>query len=216
MFYEAQFASIQYCIRALKDMPGRKSLLMISPIIAFQRLTGFESFISRFEYEKMMNQLADEALRNGLVIHALDIRGLMSSEVGGPTMFQGGESVLAKKTGGITVKNSNFFVSGIGYLHEEMKGYYILSYIPPSNTFKSGDKNMYRRIKIKAKRRFSEVHTRDGFYGITMSSGDDRSNPDEVPLREAIFSPFLYDDLKVHLASGYASEPETGYFLRSS
>jgi len=34
-------------------------------------------------------------------------------------------------------------------------------------------------------------------------------------LREAILSPFLYNDLTVRLASGYANEPETGYFLRS-
>ena len=192
-------------------MPGRKSLLMISPVVAFPQMTSPDPRYRyyRIEYERQMNSLADEALRTGLVIHALDINGLMT------TGFQTGESVLAKKTGGITVRNSNFFLSGIGYLKEEMKGYYMLSYVPPANTFKPGDRDKYRRIKIKVKRRFSEVHTRDGFYGTTMSPEDEQPDKSRISLQEAIFSPFLYDDLKVRLASGYAREPEAGYFLRS-
>ena len=191
-------------------MPGRKSLLMITPMIVFPDLTPFNSRYRyyRSEYSIQMNRLADEALRAGLVIHVLDINGLTSQ-------FQSGESILAKKTGGVTVKNSNFFVSGLGYLKEEMKGYYMISYVPPANTFKPRNRDKYQRVKIKVKRKFSEIHTRDGFYGTTMSPENARPDKNGVPLREAIFSPFLYEDLKVHLASGYAKDPETGYFLRS-
>jgi hypothetical protein len=192
-------------------MPGRKSLLLISPIVGFPNLSPYDRRYRdyRSEYSLQINGLADEAMRTGVVIHMLDIRGLSAA-----SHHIDGEYVLAKKTGGITVQNSNFFVDGVGSAHEEMKGYYLLSYIPPANTFKPEGKDKYHRIKIKVKRKFSEIHTRDGFYGETLSS-DDRSVQKSIPLREAIFSPFLYNDLTVRLASGYANKPETGYFLRS-
>ena len=245
-------------------MPGRKSLLLVSPIIGFSdsilqdpRLRDYRSV-----YSPQFNRLADEALRNGVVIHMLDIKGLrmepffrsdysLSPGLSGDpysrsvyslqfnkmaddllrhgvpvNMFNAkslikapfsrppnqGEYILAQKTGGTTIKNSNFFLNGIGRVHEEMKGYYLLSYIPPADTFEPDKRQKYHRIKVK--RRFSQVHTRDGFYGETLPVDDVRSLQNIGPLREAIFSPFLCDDLTVRLASGYANEPDTGYFLR--
>ncbi len=193
-------------------MPGRKTLLMISPNVQFPESLLTRSRDYRSEFSPRMNELADEALRTGVVMHVLDIRGLIA----GPNApyIPGSNHILAKKTGGITVQNSNFFVDGIGWANEEMKGYYLLSYVPPAETFKPDARNKYHRIKVKVKRRFSEVHTRDGFYGGIPSAAD-RFVENKIPLQEAIFSPFLYDDLTVRLASGYTSEPETGYLLRS-
>lgn len=96
-------------------------------------------------------------------------------------------------------------------MYEELKGYYLLSYIPPPNTFKNEGARSYHRIRIKVKRRGSEVHSRDGFYGITNPP----SVPESTSLQAAVFSPFKYNDLNVSLASGYAHAPKPGYFLRS-
>jgi hypothetical protein len=94
-----------------------------------------------------------------------------------------------------------------------MKGYYILSYVPPPNTFKANRKDIYHRIKIKVKRHGATVYTRDGFYGIPEAEEEPSSVPN--PLREAIFSPFQYTDLKVSLFSGYLDDSKSGYVLRS-
>ena len=71
---------------------------------------------------------------------------------------------LSKKTGGVFLDN-NWGINGIGDAEEEIKGYYLLSYIPPEKTFSESDKEKYHSIKIKVKRRGASVHTRDGFFG---------------------------------------------------
>ncbi|MBN1566606.1 MAG: hypothetical protein JXA73_02090 [Acidobacteria bacterium] len=64
------------------------------------------------------------------------------------------------------------------------------------------------------KRPGCEVHARDGFYEVTQ--------PENAPagisnlLYTAIFSPFQYNDLRIHLASGYVDDPRKGYLLHSS
>ena len=73
---------------------------------------------------------------------------------------------LSKKTGGLFIKDSNWFVNGIGPVQEELKGYYMLTYTPPPTTFRPESRNLYHRIQIKVKRPGSEVHARDGFYGV--------------------------------------------------
>jgi hypothetical protein len=65
---------------------------------------------------------------------------------------------MLKATPGTFVRDSNFFVNGIGVVNEALKGYYILTYTPPAHTFKTDPKNRidlrndYRRIGIKVKR----------------------------------------------------------------
>jgi len=180
---------------------------------------------SGVDYEAMYNQVADAALRAGVVIHLLDIRGLEApwpgpSFGGSPTFAQLDARKLLKlnpvphKTGGMLVREFNFFVNGIGNeVNNAMKGYYILSYVPPPNTFKANRKDIYHRIKIKVKRHGATVYTRDGFYGRPEAEEEPSSVPN--PLREAIFSPFQYTDLKVSLFSGYLDDSKSGYVLRS-
>ena len=109
------------------------------------------------------------------------------------------------------ILDNNFFVNGIGDLEEAMKGYYLISYIPPENTFSKSGLKSYHKIQVKIKRRGAEVHARDGFYGAPMSLPglDDRVSP----MVEAMFSPFRYNALNVSLASGYVDNPRGGYLV---
>jgi len=226
--FEAQISATSYCIQALKNMPGRKALIVLTPTTGLPGLyagavgSGVDYGAM---YETAYKKLADAALRAGVVIHLLDIRGLEApwpgtSWGGSPTFGQLDARKLFKlnpmphKTGGMLVRESNFFVNGIGNeVNNAMKGYYILSYVPPPNTFKANRKDIYHRIKIKVKRHGATVYTRDGFYGRPEAEEEPSSVPN--PLREAIFSPFQYTDLKVSLFSGYLDDSKSGYVLRS-
>ncbi len=228
--FDGQLAALRYCVRALKDMPGRKALLMMT---AQSTLPGrlLLSQITdnpvdyQFMYLKAYNRLADEALRAGVVIHTLDIRGL-EAPMAGPSFPGGGATFdmiaarnaealnpLPQKTGGLFLKDSNFFTNGIGEVNDALKGYYIISYAPPPTTFKSNRRDIYHRTKIKVKRRGATVHTRDGFYGIAETA--DEPALAKNPLRDAMFSPFKHNDLEVNLASGYVQDPKAGYLIRS-
>jgi hypothetical protein len=226
-------------------MPGRKSLFLLSPHV-WIGYTNWEDYIL---LQRIYNELADAALRAGVVVHSLDIKGLegleqmmpdfraernplagqtSQSTADGSIFSRKLESVsrriyenahrpipLSEKTGGLFVTDSNFFStpSGIGRASEMIKGYYIITYIPPSDTFSKNSKNDYIEIKVKVKRSGCEVHTRSGFFRAPESSP---IYPKGVStLQEAIYSPFRYNDLNVSLISGYIDDPQRGYLLHS-
>jgi VWFA-related protein len=247
----SQMMAMSYSIRTLQDMPGRKALIIISPATMIPANLIDKIGISQndskhaVEYtESTFNPLADAALRAGVVIHTLDIRGL-----DGPPDINAGNGFdyslldpktgelspemisdkatraveirdsqtpipLSKKTGGLFIKDSNWFVNGIGPVQEELRGYYMLTYTPAPTTFRPESRNYYHQVQIKVKRPGSEVHARDGFFGIPepVNAPANISNS----LYTAIFSPFQYNDLKINLASGYIDDPQKGYLLQSS
>ncbi len=237
--FDSQLAALNYSVGALQDLPGRKTILMLSAQPTLPRelaKSAEELFDHNFEndyyymYIEKFNQLADDALRAGVVVHFMDIRGLEAPFPDAPegtTPFPGGGTTFASlsdratdglnplpaKTGGIFLENRNFFVDGIGEVDNMLQGYYLLSYAPPETTFKSGKKSDFHKTEIKVKRRGAKVYTRDGFYNIS----DEDAAPLIVqdPLQDAIFSPFLHNDLSVNLASGYIDDPQKGYMLRS-
>ncbi len=226
--FDGQLSTLSYSVRALENMPGRKAVLLITARPALpSNLVARIREIDRIDYQSMYmnayNVVADAALRVGAVIHIMDIKGL-PTPISGPFFDMGmfappvlpdpePENPIAKKTGGLILSNSNFFVNGIGSVNDALKGYYLLSYTPPVTTFKENRKRIYHRIKIKVKRRGARVYTRDGFFGV--SETPDTSSLAQNRLRQAIFSPFQLTDLKVNLASGFMDNPQTGYLLRS-
>jgi VWFA-related protein len=214
----SQIMAISYCIRALQDLPGRKYLmLMTSQTTVNGNL--FRDGMQRGPDINAFNLLADEALRAGVVIHTLDMAGLKGPRITSPWSTVDASALgnseleipLSKKTGGILVKNSNFSINR--RLIEEIRGYYLLSYVPPAKTFATDKRGVYHRLKIKVTRPGSEIHARDGFFGLTESFNelDGLRNS----LREAIFSPFRRNDLNLNLAFGYIDDSPKGYLLRS-
>jgi VWFA-related protein len=217
----SQITAISYCIRALQDMPGRKHLmLMTSQTIVNGSMFGERAgSTQRGPDLNAFNLLADQAMRAGVVIHTLDMAGLRGphltfpwSSVDVSTLGNTeAELPLSKKTGGVFIKDSNYGINK--RLLEEIRGYYLLSYIPPEKTFAKEKRGVYHRVKIRTSRPGAEVHTRDGFFGLTEPYNDLATLRNS--LREAIFSPFRSNDLKVNLAFGYLDDSPKGYLLRS-
>ncbi len=228
--YIPQWMAIDFCIRALKDMPGRKYLMLmsmnVSDVSSVNKFSGY-------------NRLADSAMRAGVVIHTLDIMGLADAIVDAQPMpvgirlpsnpgpisdirYQQMELgfrqsykplPLSQKTGGVFLTGRNFFIDGIKDLEEDMKGYYLLTYIPPKSTSRQKDKAFYNQIKVKVKRPGYQVRTRDGYIDIDRSL----ETPAETqnPLLKAMFSPFQHKDLEVNMAAGYMDDGQKGYGLKT-
>jgi hypothetical protein len=206
---DLQLSILQYCVRAIRDMPGRKSVFFLSPIT-----TVMDKSLNK-GWQASLNELADEALRCGAIIHTLD---LSLDEI--PIIRK--DLPLSKMTGGVLIKGPSFWQSksGIGDANELLKGYYLLSYIPPENTFSKSNKTSnpksYHQIKIKAKR--GTVYNRNGFFGLVDK--DRYEEPSfaarDKTLQEVLYSPFRYTDIHMNLSSGYAYFPlPIGYFLRA-
>ena len=95
-----------------------------------------------------------------------------------------------------------------------MKGYYLISYEPPPNTFTLGGKEVFNQLKVNVKRKNVRVHTRDGFYS-SLENEKDAALPAEHSLQNAIFSPFLNADINVNMAAGYVRDKKAGYIIHS-
>jgi VWFA-related protein len=216
--FKIHMNAIGYCINALKDLPGRKFLLLMTSRMNLPScpkvtdiLSGPACYIETYKYQMQAERLADSAWRAGVVIHTLDIRGLTFEplEADDQRLLP-----LSKRTGGLLLMNRNFFNEGIKDVDEEMQGYYLLSYIPPANTFQGPGKSTFHNIQIKVKRPFSEVHARAGFGG-TAETLDALTIQHKTPLMAAMFSPFQNKDLQINLASGYADDMRKGYMLQA-
>jgi VWFA-related protein len=197
--FEAQTAMLNYAIKALQSMPGRKSLVLLS------------DHVMGVGPDYLYDELADQAMRAGVVIYALDMKGL-SIKQSDVNSAKERYLPLPQKTGGMLVENSNFFTHGMGPVDEASRGYYLLSYIPPANTFdKKNNEDIYHRVRVKVKRGGTEVRSRDGFLGSASAA---TPITQATSLQDAVLSPFLFDDLELSVSSGYAYAPKPGYFLR--
>lgn len=218
---DMQELGVFYCIKALENMPGRRLIMLI---------TGGLTMGSEYDRLKWLRyqKLGNQALQAEVVIHTMDIKGLI---VGMPWTGFGdtGQAALrsreeeafvplSKMTGGLLLTGFNWFVDGIGPdMREQLRGYYLLSYTPPKNTFSKSGKLEHHSIEIKVQRRGATVLTREGFYAdpSVFNSMKEFEIPAESPspLVDAMFSPFQYNDLNVSLTTGYIDDRTEGYLL---
>jgi VWFA-related protein len=164
-------------IDAVRELPGRKTVLLVSE--------GFSiSGLSDSQIRDAMYRLVDRANRAGVVIYAVDPRGLMftgltaadnaasAAEMAEVTarrndalaQTQEGLRFVAGQTGGFAVVNANDMPGAFRRVLDDQRGYYLIGFQPSEDTF--GPDKRFRRVKVKVTRKGLRVRTRAGFYGI--------------------------------------------------
>jgi VWFA-related protein len=184
-FQERNFAAsalerVEAVIELLRGLPGRKSVTLVSE--------GFSVFgfgMDNAYVRDVMQTLVDRANRAGVVVYALDPRGLVYT---GPTAAdslgrmkpgeitdirndalresQDGLRYLAGQTGGFAVVNSNDLAGGMRKIVTDQEGYYLVGYQPEAGTLAQDAAGRFRHVKIKVKRKGLRVRTRSGFYAV--------------------------------------------------
>jgi VWFA-related protein len=235
-FAAGTLGSINFVIRALRDMPGRKAVILFSDGIP--ALTG--SLTGRLMQDGLQ-QLADLANRSAVVLYTVDARGLQifgltaaddtnpkgesltTTEIAGVSprreseyrASEDGLEYLARETGGFFMHDGNDLDAGIVHALEDMSGYYLIGYKPSESSFEleSGERR-FHRIQVKVKQAGLRVRSRTGYLGIPDEQA--RSvNPTPVgQLSAALNSPFDSAGLHVRLTCLYSEEPKTSAFIR--
>jgi VWFA-related protein len=236
LFAVGTLGAVNYIVRGLRELPGRKSILLISD--------GFTIF-NRSEpsgSERVLNalrHLTDQANRASVVIYTMDARGLptLSLTAADSTLgmtagqieqslsdrrtaffeSQSGLSYLAQQTGGLAIRNTNDLNGGIRRVIEDQRGYYLIGYRPDESTFdKVSGRRKFHKLALKVNRlgKFN-VRMRNGFYGIT----DEEVTPSRQTLAQrmvgALISPFGSAGVHLRLTSLFANNPKLGSFMRS-
>jgi VWFA-related protein len=221
--------------QSARDLPGRKAIVLVSDGFVLPSPQG-EAYHPRVR--EALDRAIDQAARTGVVIYALDARGLQSGRLTAEdNIKRGGESLvrsdhaernaslidsqdvlgyLAEQTGGFAVLNTNDLAGGLGRIVDDVRDYYVIGYVPDDQTFKRvGNRAKLHNVTVKVRRPGVHVKTRKAFIGV--------SDPDEAPtyltpahqLIHAAVSPFVASDIALRATTlpGYA--PETGMFVRT-
>lgn len=239
LFTVGMLGALNYVVRGLRELPGRKSVLLFSEGFALPSSAGRDGFRrSTSRVEGSLNRLVEFANRSAVVLYAIDPRGIVvpmfeaADDVAGLTSGQmsalisermhrltdasNGLQYLARETGGFVVPGSNNLSRGIKRVLDDQNGYYLIGYVPADSTFKRFTGRMpFHRIEVKVKRASLDVRTRGGFYGVTNEEARPAPRTPMQQLTAAVTSPFTSGDVRLRLTSLFGNDPQTGYYVRS-
>ena len=225
------FSAINYVIKGMRDLPGRKSLLLISQ--------GFS--LTRPEIFEEIKVLADTANRASVVLYTLDPRGLQN-----PAMFTAADDVgdvfpgsagasqlrsreesfafsqmgltyLATQTGGFSFINQNNLGKGMLKAVNDQNSYYLLGYQPDEATF-DPKKAKFNKLEVKVRRPGLKVRYRSGFFGFDDQKFQQVVEGSQTPqqkLISALVSPFGASGMNLDLYSIFYNDPRDRDFIRS-
>ncbi len=214
LFSVGTLGAISYVVRGLSDLPGRKSILLISDGFKIMDRDPLSRTSSNNRTLQKLQQLIDQTSRASVVIHTINASGLQalsslraedsladaSNSSGARTAdqveqalrdrgndaldLQSGLDYLADETGGMAIHNSNDLAGGIKKVIDE-KGYYLIGYRPDQTTFNPRTgRRTFHHLSLKV--------LRAGQFNVRMRNGfygavsDDRSRPDSAGAREQI------------------------------
>ena len=192
--------------RAMKHLTGTKMMILLSG--------GFLSDDLHLELQRVI----DAALRSGIVLHTMDIRGLyttnISAEERGPTrpdfvvpkqtmlmremslredpLFQ-----IASETGGQFFHNNNDLMAGIKKVVESDSHRYLLTYsssAPPSD-------GRYHKIKVEVEHPGTNITYRKGYYAQKEQISYERRSKED--LLEAMKSTVELNEIPIQMAYEY-------------
>ena len=233
-FTVGTLGAIQYIVRGVAALPGRKSVIVLSDGF---RLTDADRQYGRIN--STLRSLTDAANRAGVVIYTIDTRGLMVTSAGAADNVSGtpdpasgqvsaaglevarkeellatqdGLGVLAADTGGLFILNTNDIAAGVRRALDDQQGYYLLGYAPQSDTFSTANPK-FHSLRVRVKRPGLRVRSRRGFIGRADQAPRPRSA--ENRMIDAVTSPFSGGDMKLRLTSIFGHADKAGSVVDS-
>lgn len=235
VFAVGTLGALNYVVRGLRELPGRKSVVLLSE--------GFQLFPrddpGRYgRVVEELRRLTDLANRASVVMYALDARGLptlgftaaddvrstspsdfqyaLSQRRSNYIDSQTGMIYLAEQTGGFFVHDNNDLSGGIRTILEDLSGYYLIGFKPDPTTFnaKQAGPN-FHKMKVKVKVPGLHVRSRTGFYGVPDEEAHPVYQTRSEQLLAALTSPFGSGDVHLRLTSLFSNNPPTGSLVRS-
>ena len=223
-FTVGTMGAIRFIADGLKELPGRKSVIVFSENMRLFNSEGMDSWVM-----DSMRQLTDLCNRASVVLYTIDPRGLPTlsltaadkpSDVGRPDRMaeqqmnrhqgywesQEGMNFLAQETGGMFIHDTNDITKGLAEIMSDQSGYYLIGYTPDAATFdeKTG-RRRFHKIKINVLRPGLHVRTRNGFMGVPDTYSNQAPRTRDEQLQHALVSPFGATGIHLRL-TGWFSE----------
>ncbi|HUR98029.1 MAG TPA: VWA domain-containing protein [Pyrinomonadaceae bacterium] len=234
VFATGTLGAVNYVVRGMQDLPGRKSIMLLSD--------GFKLFqedaLGFRETGRVMQnlrRLVDMANRASVVIYTMDARGLQTTgmtaqdNTGGRTIqeiqqeessrsaklldTQDGLKYLARQTGGIAIVNNNDLSGGIRKILDD-QSYYLVAYEPDDATFDPRTRR-FNNLQIKVTRPGAQARYRSGFFGISDEKIVKPTQTIGQRMTDALTSPFGANQISLKLNALFYNSAKNGNVVRS-
>ena len=233
IFSAGTMNAINYVVEGLKELPGRKSVILFSE--------NMRMFFSDGMSQRVMDatkRLTDAANRASVVISAIDPRGLMTTSLTAADNTRGmsaqdisrvplrrsqylfdsqqGMFTLAAETGGLFMHDTNDIDGALRRVVDDGNGYYLIGYHPSAATFdvKTGQAR-YHSIKVRVKRPGLTVRSRTGFMGTSDQAPAPVAHTRQAEIAHALISPFSTGALHVRLTTLFSNAAKAGSFINA-
>ena len=232
IYAQASLGTVRYVISGMAKLPGRKAMMMFTDGLLIGNESGKSRGSSVYDY---LRDVADFANRSSVVVYTFDTKGMKSMSIQASDNTyeiidghrgakererlndfrnsQDGLAYFAQQTGGKALLNSNDLNGGIQRALDEQAGYYLLAYLPDSDTFDPA-KRKFNKLEVKVKRPGLDVSYRSGFFNSTTNEAAPRLSV-ERQIAAALVSPFTQNDIALNINALYADDAADGPYLRS-
>jgi VWFA-related protein len=147
---------LQAIVRRMSVEPGRRTMVLLSP--------GFDLLAAHWNLEQETMELIDRAVRSGVVINTLNVRGLEPAGNGpDEVLFQ-----LSDGTGGTYIRDRNDLDSALRQLAEAPEYRYILGFSPEE--MKQDGTQHHLKVSLKDARGL-DVQARRSWYDAKPAKG---------------------------------------------
>jgi VWFA-related protein len=224
--------SIKQVVNGLKNLPGRKDLILFSESMNVMFETGPGVSQGRdLHMKQLLQETVDLANKWAVVIHAIDPRGVMGfmsaednfsemapediAAVGSQrssqlTNSRDGMVKMAVETGGLVMQNRNNIDRALVTVVDDGDGYYLIGYQPDEKTIaemRSGNAR-YHNIRVRVNRPGLHVRTRSRFFStpINVSAPDLMARQERI--EDAMRSPFTSGSMRVRLTALFSQTKE--------
>ena len=200
----ALLRNLRQYIRSLRHFEARKSLILFSDGFLFEEIT----------YE--LQDVVDQALRSGVVLNTVDIRGLYVTTIAAsdnlafvPPWLIGQKqsllsadasaqeeplSQLAHDTGGLFYRNSNDLHAGLKAISDREAHSYVLTYASPAQKADG----RYHKIKLEVSRPGLQLSYRKGYYAPKEQMTSERRSKEDI--LEALNAPGNVNEIPVRFS----------------
>ena len=237
-FSVGTLGALNYIIRGMRDLPGRKAVVLFSEGFVLTK-DGVPNRIL-----ESMRVLADLANRSSVVIYTIDPRGLQVPGMANaddnirevmpyldnydpqtyqdpranrePDFRDSQESLryLAYQTGGIPFINQNNLTKGLTQAVNDQSSYYLLGYQPEDETF-DPKRNKFNKLEIKLTRPDLKIRYRSGFFGITDEKIQSAPQTPQQKLMSALTSPFGQNEVNLSVYPVFQNDAKNGDVIQA-
>ena len=199
---QVSLATLKSAVQRMAATPGQRSIILVSP-----------GFYNPDQLPEQM-EIADRALHSGVIISALDARGLYtvmpdisasrapSPSIVGPMMQYMHQEALADEdvmselayaTGGAFFHNNNDFEGGLRRLATRPEYSYLLAFSPQDLKFDG----RFHNLKVTVKGQKLNIQARKGYYAPRQATNAAEQAKQQI--RDEVFSQEELHDLPVEL-----------------